>query len=322
MNSLDNGATIAVPGGASQAKRGFTLIELLVVIAIIAILAAILFPVFAQAKEAAKRAACLSNTKEIGLAVQIYLNDYDDTTPSVYETYPPVPTAPVADVFQLLQPYIKNMQVFFCPDWSQTNPLCSFPTYPGLPGAPVTSQQCLGYGYNWGFIPMAGGGLFTTETLSADGNYLVDAGVSDTMADNPAAFAVWADTTNASRFKMSALASILDQNVLGLSPGVQHNSSIRHGGMFNVNFLDGHAKNIAYKGASLVTGGVSGYTTVYMGVPKNDALRESMYCLTSDSPVDVSVLDPSYPSVPCNQAVFLPDQINQQYPGTLTWWPN
>src|SRR5580658_1891207 len=60
-------------------QRGFTLIELLVVIAIIAILAAILFPVFAQAKEAAKKTACLSNTKQMGTATYIYLNDYDDT---------------------------------------------------------------------------------------------------------------------------------------------------------------------------------------------------------------------------------------------------
>src|ERR1700677_1343177 len=62
-------------------KKAFTLIELLVVIAIIAILAAILFPVFAQAKEAAKKTSCLSNMKQLGLADIMYVNDHDDTYP-------------------------------------------------------------------------------------------------------------------------------------------------------------------------------------------------------------------------------------------------
>src|ERR687888_166883 len=63
-------------------RRGFTLIELLVVIAIIAILAAILFPVFARARESARRSTCLSNLKQIGTATLMYLQDYDDTYPS------------------------------------------------------------------------------------------------------------------------------------------------------------------------------------------------------------------------------------------------
>ena len=62
-------------------KRGFTLIELLVVIAIIAILAAILFPVFAQAREKARQTSCLSNLKQLGTATQLYLDDYDETYP-------------------------------------------------------------------------------------------------------------------------------------------------------------------------------------------------------------------------------------------------
>lgn len=61
--------------------RALTLIELLVVIAIIAILAAILFPVFAQAREKARQTACLSNLKQVGLAVQMYAQDYDENIP-------------------------------------------------------------------------------------------------------------------------------------------------------------------------------------------------------------------------------------------------
>src|SRR5881296_1738464 len=67
---------------ASQPGAGFTLIELLVVIAIIAILAAILFPVFAQAREKARQTACLSNEKQMGTAVQMYAQDYDEGLPA------------------------------------------------------------------------------------------------------------------------------------------------------------------------------------------------------------------------------------------------
>ena len=67
---------------AQCSRRGFTLIELLVVIAIIAILAAILFPVFAQAREAARKSTCLSNEKQIGMGVLMYIQDYDERIPT------------------------------------------------------------------------------------------------------------------------------------------------------------------------------------------------------------------------------------------------
>ena len=105
-------------------RRGFTLIELLVVIAIIAILAAILFPVFARARAKAREASCTSNLKQMGLAVQMYANDYDGLLPfaAQYPTPGAVPTvagsgsnAGGASIVDQLNPYVKNKQLFRCP---------------------------------------------------------------------------------------------------------------------------------------------------------------------------------------------------------------
>ncbi len=103
----------------NRSKRGFTLIELLVVIAIIAILAAILFPVFAKAREKARQASCGSNLKQIGLAFAQYTQDFDETWPyaccNTDVTVNPLMWAAA------IYPYVKNYQVYKCPDDSSKN---------------------------------------------------------------------------------------------------------------------------------------------------------------------------------------------------------
>ena len=98
-------------------RTGFTLIELLVVIAIIAILAAILFPVFARAREKARQTSCLSNLKQLAVALQMYTQDYDEMTPAHTDDEPanPPPYNWMYDTFPLrLQPYIKNLNLYQC----------------------------------------------------------------------------------------------------------------------------------------------------------------------------------------------------------------
>ncbi len=100
-------------------RIGFTLIELLVVIAIIAILAAILFPVFAQARESARQTTCLSNNKQVGLCVAMYIQDYDQTFPAQSKdgvlTVAAGAKTPVQNYYDELQPYCKNQNIWYCP---------------------------------------------------------------------------------------------------------------------------------------------------------------------------------------------------------------
>ena len=88
-------------------KRGFTLIELLVVIAISAVLASILFPVFARAREKGRQASCSANLRQLGLAFLSYTSDYDEIMPESFNAS--------SFWFEVLQPYVRNTQIFACP---------------------------------------------------------------------------------------------------------------------------------------------------------------------------------------------------------------
>jgi prepilin-type N-terminal cleavage/methylation domain-containing protein/prepilin-type processing-associated H-X9-DG protein len=169
-------------------KRAFTLIELLVVIAIIAILAAILFPVFAQAKEAAKKTQCLSNTRQIAIGLMLYCNDYDDRMPGLLAAIPPInggnTSWPYIPYDRQIAPYVKNDDIYRCPGDGGGRPAASIPFWDGTYRAKALKRS---YGYV--------GTIFTVQANGRDLNTgmstsLYDAekstGRSVTMFDDPA----------------------------------------------------------------------------------------------------------------------------------------
>lgn len=159
---------------APRKKRAFTLIELLVVIAIIALLAAILFPVFARARENARRASCQSNLKQIGLGFHQYTQDYDERLPpysgdaEITDRGQPAALA-VNGWSILIQPYVKSDQILQCP---------SEPTKAGA----RTSSSFMDYVYNY--------------------DIGVAAGINVALNSQPARYTPLADFTNVSNTVM------------------------------------------------------------------------------------------------------------------------
>src|SRR5690242_16998146 len=155
-----------MPDIRRRLKRGFTLIELLVVIAIIAILAAILFPVFAQAREAARKASCMSNENQMGKATMMYTQDYDGAyyphrhncgtdCNSLLPQFPQM-TATARNIelwINLLQPYTKNLNVWRCPSkpnaWIGANTDAIACTAPGCAGVGYGCQNSYGHNDMW-----------------------------------------------------------------------------------------------------------------------------------------------------------------------------
>jgi prepilin-type N-terminal cleavage/methylation domain-containing protein/prepilin-type processing-associated H-X9-DG protein len=226
--------------GTGRHRQGFTLIELLVVIAIIAILAAILFPVFAQAREKARSISCLSNLRQIGLATMMYVQDYDEkfygqTWPGGCEDtgyWNIDPTTPKQHFAYLLFPYIKNAQLFHCPSYSGATYTAGFALWTcGDPNkVPVVKQ--VDYGLNSDFFGSAQS--LASINSPASLGLIYDNGY---LFSGPAVcYQGPGDATPRAYF------SAIGGNCDGLDPCTVYGAPTRHTGGSNFVFADGHAK--------------------------------------------------------------------------------
>ncbi|MBU0610243.1 MAG: DUF1559 domain-containing protein [Armatimonadetes bacterium] len=192
-------------------RKGFTLIELLVVIAIIAILASILFPVFARAREKARQTSCLANVKQLVLGMNMYAQDYDESLPrGAFDVDGTWGNADDTSWRVVILPYVKNVQIYQCPSKKMT----SSP----FTGALLDGTQNAGYGLNYAHY--ASGTTPSGKTLGeADDASAVILLVESTglfyVGENPSQHPGWVRTDEA---------------------------ATRHNGGQNCGFVDGHAK--------------------------------------------------------------------------------
>jgi prepilin-type N-terminal cleavage/methylation domain-containing protein/prepilin-type processing-associated H-X9-DG protein len=192
-----------------RARRGFTLIELLVVIAIIAILAAILFPVFARAREKARQTSCLSNVKQIALSADMYTTDYDECYPmSLY-----LGGMQVITFYHEIMPYMKNNQILQCPSeadrirMSEIQALLPVPLAPGLTSVGYNGNYAI---FEDGDLP----GLTTAVPPISQGE-----------------------------LPFPAETFIMGDGEIELSPTLFNSPVVpAHNEGFNANYADGHAK--------------------------------------------------------------------------------
>jgi len=253
-------------------SRAFTLIELLVVIAIIALLAAILFPVFSAARERARTASCESNLKQLGLGFLQYVQDNDETAPFV-DLYGLTSQQNAADWYgqtwnDLIYPYVRNANVYDCPDDYQNN---YYSTLSTRNQSQIGSYIANTEGYGDGTSPLSvvqnnsGGGLAWASLVNV-AKYQDPSGTF-VLADGSAASNDCFSLANNSNWNYNAPSYNANMQYLtgAYLPAIgwgqnQRNIIARHQGRANVLFCDGHVKSMLLDPTAL-----SAPTTVLYG---------------------------------------------------------
>jgi prepilin-type N-terminal cleavage/methylation domain-containing protein len=224
-------------------RRAFTLIELLVVIAIIAILAAILFPVFAQAREKARQSACISNFKQLCAAMMMYVQDYDDTLPRMrFLKLKPLECDPTAQVItwkSALHPYIKSYAFWKCPSNPNNNKSTE----------DVDKNIVVSYGVNWHvFHGHNNEDKVLPRTLASFGDPANTMWLLEHTAPCPDSSDWPGRGTTA-----AGTGDLCGKD--GMGAGMWGFRFQRHGPVHNWGFVDGHAKALRY--AALWTAGLN-----------------------------------------------------------------
>jgi prepilin-type N-terminal cleavage/methylation domain-containing protein/prepilin-type processing-associated H-X9-DG protein len=231
-------------------RSGFTLIELLVVIAIIAILAAILFPVFSRAREKARATSCLSNLKQLALAINMYTQDYDETMPPAVEAN----ATGSYTVWHVIQPYIRNTQIYVCPSDKNSQTMTDIANNLsglGLPACPTAGYGAVTYNPNFSVFELAPLGA----AVRSLGQF-----------PDPTETAAFYDGIIATNGSIPSAPVSFGAPVEG-----------RHNDMANACYLDGHAKVVK---CGLVT--VGGWTAINGGTFNSWVVQGGVYNGRSD----------------------------------------